>query len=139
MIKKVILTVSILVNLLLAIGLVSLLPQALEKLHFSYIEKDSIRPESISNYLEWQNYGTAAALSRPIRGGARVFEEDADYYRLGEYAELLFLKEVFKKAENGDTAEKCENRMTQIRSEMPDYGSIFDKIDQSCPKQRENP
>ncbi|MCR5283536.1 MAG: hypothetical protein K6E18_09215 [Lachnospiraceae bacterium] len=136
MIKKVILILSLVANLVLAIFLIGLLPKAIEELHFSYVERDTILPNTIRNYLDWENYGVAASLSRPIRGGAQVFEEDADYYKLGEYAELLFLSKVFAAAQNTDTAEKCESRMTQIRSEMPSYDTVFDKIDQSCPGQQ---
>ena len=132
MIKKVILILSLVMNLFLLIALVRVLPEAIEELHFSYVERDTILPATIRNYLDWENYGSAAGLSRPIRGGAKISEEDADYFKLGEYAELVFLTKVFAASQNTGTVEKCESRMTQIRGEMPVYDAIFDKIDQSC-------
>ena len=55
---------------------------------------------------------------------------------LGEYADLLFLKEIFAEAGNTETLNSCEERLAQIRSEMSDYGSLFDKIDYSAEKLR---
>ena len=52
-----------------------------------------------------------------------------DYYKLGEYADLLFLKEVFDKAGNESTLADCNNRLAEIRESMPEYAVIFDKMD----------
>ena len=131
MTKKTILRISIIINIILAIVFVVSLPGAMGELVYEYVEQDTIRPDTIRKYLEWENYGTVAALSRPIRGGAEVADTDADYYKLGEYAELLFLKEVYERAGNADSAKACEDRISEIRKEMPEYGYVLDKIDLS--------
>ena len=131
MTKKTILSISIIVNIILATVFAVSLPGAMGELVYEYVEQDTIRPDTIRKYLEWENYGTVAALSRPIRGGAEVADTDADYYKLGEYAELLFLKEVYKRAGNADSAEACEDRISEIRREMPEYGALLDEIDLS--------
>ena len=131
MTKKTILSISIIVNIILATVFAVSLPGAMGELVYEYVEQDTIRPDTIRKYLEWENYGTVAALSRPIRGGAEVADTDADYYKLGEYAELLFLKEVYERAGNADSAEACEDRISEIRKEMPEYGAVLDKIDLS--------
>ena len=129
MTKKTILSISIIINIILAIVFVVSLPGAMGELVYEYVEQDTTRPCTIRKYLE--NYGTVAALSRPIRGGAEVADTDADYYKLGEYAELLFLKEVYARAGNADSAKACEDRISEIRKEMPEYGAVLDKIDLS--------
>ena len=55
-----------------------------------------------------------------------------DYYMLGEYADLLFLKEIFAEGKNTRTVENCKKRLNEIRKEMPDYGSLFEKIEWSA-------
>ena len=55
-----------------------------------------------------------------------------DYYMLGEYADLLFLKKVFAEAGNTKTVNDFENRLNEIRAKMPEYGSLFDKIELSA-------
>ena len=131
MTKKTILSISIIINIILATVFVVSLPGAMGALVFEYVEQDTIRPDTLRKNLERENYGTVAALSRPIRGGAKVSGTDADYYKLGEYAELLFLKEVYAKAGNADSAKACEDRISEIRTDMPEYGYVLDKIDLS--------
>ena len=131
MTKKTILSISIIINIILATVFVVSLPGAMGALVFEYVEQDTIRPDTLRKNLERENYGTVAALSRPIRGGAEVADTDADYYKLGEYAELLFLKEVYERAGNADSAKACEDRISEIRKEMPEYGAVLDKIDLS--------
>ena len=122
MTKKVIFILSIIINIILGIVLVCNLIGASENLKFEYVEEDTIRPDSLRMYLDMQNYGVAASLSHPIRGGAQI----------GEYADLLFLKAIFDKSGNTDTLKDCETRLAEIREEMPDYGILFDKIEQSA-------
>jgi len=131
MIKKGILGISIVINLVLAYFLVAGVMDAKEKLEFEYVEQDTIRPDSLRLYLDRENYGVAASLARPIRGGAKIDEADRDYFMLGEYADLLFLKEIFKKSGNADTVTKCDQRLAEIRGTMPAYTVLFDKIDAS--------
>ena len=131
MTKKTILSISIIVNIILATVFAVSLPGAMGELVYEYVEQDTIRPDTLRKNLERENYGTVAALSRPIRGGAEVSDTDADYYKLGEYAELLFLKEVYERAGNADSAKACEDRISEIRKEMPEYGSVLDKIELS--------
>ena len=127
--KKTILGISIAVNIILALVCIFLISKASEELRFEYAEEGSITPDSLRSYLDRENYGVAASLSHPIRGGAEVSDEDLDYYLLGEYADTLFLKEVFARTGDKDTYDKLENRASEIRNSMPDYTVIFDKID----------
>ena len=132
MTKKMIFKISIVVNILLVIALVITLPGALDSLNFEYVDQETIRPDTIRSYLGRENYGTAASLSREIRGGAKIDQQYGDYYRLGEYAELLFLKEVYEKAGNIGSAKNAEDRINAIRSQMSEYNTVFYKIDQSA-------
>ena len=131
MIKKVLFTVSVIVNIILAIVFVITAAGAAAELKFEYVESDTIQPDSLRMYLDMENYGTAASLSHPIRGGAEIAPEYEDYYRLGEYTDLLFLKEMFKEAGNTETYEQCEADLGKIRDKMPEYTAIFDKMDTS--------
>ncbi len=129
--KSKIYAVTIVVNIILGIILIITLPGAISELQSEYSEPEAAWPDTVRMYLEHENYGVAACLARPIRGGAEITGEEADYYRLGEYADLLFLKEVFVKEGNMGSAELFGNRIDKIRKEMPEYTVIFDKIDQS--------
>ncbi len=129
--KKIIMIVMVIVNVILGIVLLINVIGAYDKLKFEYVEEGTIGPENLRSYLDRENYGVVAGLASPIRGGAEVDAADEDYYRLGEYAELLFLKEIFAKAGNTDTYAACEERLGEIREGMSDYGVIFDKIDLS--------
>lgn len=130
--KKFVLGISIVVNLILAVIFILVAMGAAKKLRFTYVEKDTIRPDSLRMYLERENYGVAASLSHPIRGGAVVDAEDMDYFLLGEYADLLFLREVFAEAGNEATLQSCDQRLKEIRETIPEYATLFDKIDWSA-------
>lgn len=130
--KKIIFIISVIINIILALVLVFNLIAAADSLNFEYVEEDTIRPDSMRTYLDRENYGVVASLSRMIRGGEEPAEEDEDYYRLGEYADLLFMKEIFARSGNEDAVKYCEDRVGQIRGGMPEYGILFDKIDQSA-------
>ncbi|MCR5831074.1 MAG: hypothetical protein K6G67_02900 [Lachnospiraceae bacterium] len=130
--KKTIFGISIALNIILALVFVVTAKRAGEELEFNYVEEDTIAPDTIRSNLERENYGVAAAVSHPIRGGAEVADEYVDYYMLGEYADLLFLKEIFAEAGNTQTLETCRERLGEIRNKMPDYGSLFDKIEWSA-------
>ena len=134
MTKKVILGISILINLVLAYFLIQGVIDAREELKFEYVEQETLRPDSLRMYLERENYGVAASLSHPIRGGAEVDELDEDYYLLGEYADTLFLKEIFVKSGDTATAAACDRRLSEIREKMPSYSELLDKIEQSVKK-----
>lgn len=130
--KKTVFVISIIVNIILALVFIVAAAGAIEELKFNYVEDDTITPDNIRSNLERENYGVAATLSRPIRGGAVVADEYMDYYMLGEYADLLFLKEISAKAQNTQTVKSFEERLDEIQKRMPDYGSIFDKIEWSA-------
>ena len=131
MTKKVIFGISVAVNIILALVLVVLVPRAVSELHFEYVEQKTIRPDSVRKYLEWENYGTVAALSRSVRGGATVAPEDEDNFRVGEYAELRFLREIYAKAGNADTVQSCDERLSELRGELSGYADVLDEIDLS--------
>ena len=130
--KKTVFIISIIVNIILALVFVLTAAAAGDQLKFNYVEEDTITPDSLRMYLERENYGVAASLSHPVRGGADITVQDMDYYMLGEYADLLFLKEIFKESGNSSTAENCADRLNEIRSKMSDYGVVFDKMEQSA-------
>ncbi len=120
------------VNIILFCVFIVLIMGAARELKFNYVEEDTLTPNNLRNYLEWENYGVVADLSRPFRGGAEVAEQYRDYYMLGEYADLLFLKEIFVETQNTETVNTFEKRLEEIRSQMPEYGSIFEKIEWSA-------
>lgn len=129
--KKAVFIISIVVNIILALVFIVAISGAGRELKFNYVEEDTITPDTLRMYLERENYGVAASLSHPIRGGADIAGEDMDYYMLGEYADLLFLNEVFKEAGNDATVKNCEERLDGIRAELPDYGNLFEKMELS--------
>ena len=129
--KKTVFWISVVVNIILALVLIVLLAKAGGELKFNYVEEDTIAPDTIRSNLERENYGVAAVVAHPIRGGADIADEYMDYYMLGEYADLLFIKEIYVKSGNTQTVAECDKRLEEIRSSMPDYGSLFDKIDYS--------
>ena len=118
--RKTVLIISIVVNIILALVFVAAAAGAAEELEFSYVEEDTITPDTIRSNLERENYGVAASLSHPIRGGAVIADEYKEYYMLGEYADLLFLKEIFKEAQNTQTAQSCEQRLDEIKNMLPE-------------------
>ena len=130
--KKLVFIISIIVNIILALVFVAAAAGAAEELKFNYVEEDTITPDNIRSNLERENYGVAAVLSHPIRGGAKVEYEYMDYYMLGEYADLLFLKKVFEEAGNSQTVKNCDQRLNEIQNKMKGYGSIFDKMEWSA-------
>ena len=85
--KKTVFVISLAVNIILAFVLMFAVSGAIDELQFNFVEEDTTRPDSLRMYLDMENYGTAASLSHPIRGGAEVASEDEDYFRLGEYGE----------------------------------------------------
>ncbi len=131
MTKKVIFGISVAVNIILALVLIALIPGAVSELHFEYVEQETIRPDTVREYLEWENYGTVAALARPVRGGAEVDPEYEADFRVGEYAELKFLHEIYAGAGRTDTARACEEGMSVLRGELSGYGDVLDEIDKS--------
>ena len=130
--RNVILIISVIVNIILAIVFIIAAAEAVRELKFSYMEEGTIIPDSIRSNLERENYGVAASLSHPIRGGAEVDARDRDYYMLGEYADLLFLKEIFKEAQNTQTAQSCEQRLDEIKNMLPECGDTIDRIEWSA-------
>ncbi|MBO4373814.1 MAG: hypothetical protein J5829_01790 [Lachnospiraceae bacterium] len=126
--KKIVLIISIVVNVILALIFVVTAVAAVGELEFNYVEDDTITPDTIRSNLQRENYGVAASLSHPVRGGASIADEYMDYFMLGEYADLLFLKEIFEEAGNTQTVGNFEKRLDEIKNMKPEYSSIFDKI-----------
>ncbi len=121
--------ISIIVNIILALVFVVAAVGAAGELKFNYVEEDTIAPDTIRSNLNRENYGVAAKISHPIRGGAVIADEYMDYYMLGEYADLLFLKEIFEQSGNTQTLKDCQMRLDEIKNAMPDYAGIFEKIE----------
>ena len=130
--KKTVFIISIVLNIILALVFIAAAAGAAEELEFTDVEEGTITPDTISSNLERENYGVAAALSHPIRGGAVVADKYTDQYKLGEYADLLFLKEIFAESGNIQAVNECEEMLDEIRNGMPDYGSTFDKMEWSA-------
>ena len=76
--KKTVFVISLAVNIILAFVLMFAVSGAIDELQFNFVEEDTIRPDSLRMYLDMENYGVAATLSHPIRGGAEIEEEYAD-------------------------------------------------------------
>ena len=132
--KKKYFAISIVINIILAFFLAIAALHAADKLHFEYVVEETIRPDSIRSNLDRENYGSVAFLSRAIRGGAEVDPVYLEYYRLGEYTDLMFMKKIYEEAGNVQTLASCEERLSEIREEMPEYSVIFDKIDSGVRK-----
>ena len=134
MIKRIVFIASLAVNAILAIVMVVGIVGAAEELEFTYVEKETIRPDSINMYLDMENYGTVAALSHSVRGGAEIKEEYAECFAMGEYADLLFQRRIFEADGDEDTLKKCDERLSAIRADYPGQSSVFDKMDSSVEK-----
>ena len=126
--------ISVVINILLVIILMGLIVSTVDKLRFSYIRESSIGTDVLISSLDMENYGVMARFSHPIRGGADIPSDDKDLYMIGEYADIIFLKNVYEKTGDTGTCDSMEKRAAEIRSELPDYAVIFDKIDQSIEK-----
>lgn len=127
--KSKIFGISVVINIILGIWLVTMIPEMLSELYEEYV--DDSRPD-YTGYLDRENYGIMAGeVGRSNRVGAQVTEDNKDYRRFGEYADLLFMKAVFEKAGNTDTAKAFEARISEIRREIPEQSDVLDKIDQS--------
>ena len=73
MTKKIILIVSIIVNVLLGIALLLNTVGAIQELKFQYVEEETITPDSMRKYLEWENYGVVAAHPWRCRDKRRIY------------------------------------------------------------------
>lgn len=132
--KRTIFSISIIVNIILCMFFLFLLMDSYKAIYYDYLTRDTIEQNALKNNIEQECYGITAYRSRSIRVGAEIPKEVQDYYVIGEYADLLFLKEIHKRTQNNDTANDFESRLHEIRNEMPEYKSIFDSIDKSVKK-----
>lgn len=131
MIKKVLFYVFLAVDIILGILFIKNIVGASRELVWVNSEKDSIQTSGVLEYLDWEDYGTAGVLARSYRVGAKVREDDENIYRLGEYADLLFLSRIHEEDPDDDTAGKIKDRMDSIRAKMSDYAPVFDEMDLS--------
>ena len=122
---------SVIINIILAIAIIALASDTYNKMQFSLVREKSMGPEVIMSGLDRENYGVVARFARPIRGEAEIYDKDKDLYMIGEYADVLFNKEIFENSGDTDSCKAMADRAARIRSEMPDYSVIFDKIDYS--------
>lgn len=129
--KKMFLGISIFINIILIIILIVSLGSAYDKLRFTYVTEEGITSDSLRESLEDQMYGWVAFHARPVRGEKKVSKEDYDYYKLGEYADLQFMKAVYAKSGNNATYQAFDKNASAIRKDMPEYEVIFEKIDYS--------
>ena len=102
-----------------------------EKLSWDYYESDDVKTSSVLDYLEWEDFGTAAMLSRSYRIGAEVDEADEDLFKLGEYADMLFYGKIYEESGMQQRAQDCDARRSDIRKDMADYAALLDKMDDS--------
>lgn len=129
--KKTVLKIFVVLDVILAIVFVITLFQASEKLTWAFYESKSIMPNSMLNYMDWENYGDVGVMSRSGRVGNKINAEDQDLYLLGEYADLLFWEKIQKADGNHETAAEYDARQKEIRKMLAGYEVVFDKMDQS--------
>lgn len=128
--KKTILGILIVLNVLLGVVFLKKLGDASEELAWVYFERGNMASDSILKYLDWENYGDVAVMSRSVRVGAKVNDEDRDFYLLGEYADMLYQEKVFAAKGDADAAKRCAERCVDIRAALPKYAVVMDKMDQ---------
>ena len=98
---------------------------------WAFYEKKEMKPDSLLSYMNWENYGDVAIMSRFGRVGEKVKEEDEDLYLLGEYADLLFWKKIQEADGNHEAALEYAARQSEIRKMLAGYEVVFEKMDQS--------
>lgn len=129
--KKNILGVLIVLDILLAMVFFVKLIAASEELAWVYYEKGSMVSSDILKYLDWESYGEVAVMTRAGRVGAKVKDENLDLYLLGEYADMLYQGKIFEAKGDEEAAKRCAGRCTDIRAAIPEYVTVFEKMDQS--------
>ena len=127
--KKSILGVLIVLDILLAVVFFVKLIAASEELAWVYFEKGSMATSDILEYLDWESYGEVAVMSRSGRVGAKVKDENLDLYLLGEYADMLYQGKIFEAKGDDEAAGRCAARCADIRAAIPEYVTVFDKMD----------
>ena len=129
--KKTIYGIFLVLDILLGIVFFVNLVAASEELVWVYYEKEGMQPADILKYLDWESYGAVAVMSRAGLVGAKVKAEDQAYYLMGKYADMLFQEKTFEAKGDGKAAKRCGERRTAIRTALPEYGAVLDKMDQS--------
>ena len=132
--KKMIFTILLVVDVILAVVLIINLAGVSEELSRTYYGKDASTASSLLMYLDRENYGTVAVLARSYRVGAEVDEADEDLYRLGEYGELSFLERINAGSGEDELVRDYEKRRAEIRDAIPGYKAVLDKMDLSIDK-----
>ena len=129
--KKLVFLILLAADIVLGVIFVSKLMAASEKLSWAYYESDDVKTSSVLDYLEWEDFGTAAMLSRSYRIGAEVDEADEELFKLGEYADMLFYGKIYEESGMQQRAQDCDGRRSEIRKDMADYAAVLDKMDDS--------
>ena len=129
--KKLIFLILLAADIVLGVIFASKLMKASEKLSWAYYESDDVNTSSVLDYLEWEDFGTAAMLSRSYRIGAEVDEADEELFKLGEYADMLFYGKIYEESGMQQRAQDCDGRRSEIRKDMADYAAVLDKMDDS--------
>lgn len=132
--KKLIFLIVLAADIVLGIVFVSKLMAASEELSWAYYESDDVNTSSVLNYLEWEEFGTAAILARSYRIRAKVDEADEELFKLGEYAEMLFYGKIYEASGMQQRAQDCDGRRSEIRKDMAEYAGVLDKMDDSLEK-----
>ena len=129
--KRIILGVLVGLDILLVLVFLVKLANVSEELAWVYYERDTMKPDSMLKYLDWESYGAVASMSRAGRIGAKVKDEDRDLYLLGEYADMLYQGKIFEAKGDDEAAKRCAERCVDIRAAIPEYVTVLEKMDRS--------
>ncbi|MBE5870698.1 MAG: hypothetical protein E7294_05515 [Lachnospiraceae bacterium] len=134
--KKVIFRISVLLNGILAVVLVISMAHAMKEIDRNKENHSLWRMANIlmEDKVEEQAYGWLGAQTRPSRYGAKEYPNNRNYYRLGEYADLLFFREVYQAGGEKEQAADCGERINELKEELSGQSAVLDKIEQSVQK-----
>ena len=121
-------------DIVLGIVLASLLITNLINLSKSEIFQKDGTPEYILSSIEREDYGSAGIESRKMRLGIKIDEPMQEFYKVGSYADLMFWERIYAESGSEDTAEDCRKLCDEIRSTLPEYEKVYDKIDGTLEK-----
>ena len=116
-------------DIVLGIAFVVLLLTTLSNISKSKFFRNEGTREYILKEIEREDYGAAGIESRAMRRGANIDEPMQEFYMVGSYADLMFWERIYAESGSEAAAEECRLRCEEIRNSLPEYGNVFEKID----------